>query len=355
MTRNAYDLLKRVTDVVLAAVLLLITAPLQLILGFLVWRKLGKPVLFRQPRPGKDERVFELMKFRTMLEIDEDAGRVTNEQRTHPFGERLRSTSLDELPSLWNVFRGDMSLVGPRPLRTSYLRRYSDDQALRHRVRPGVTGWAQVNGRNSLPWDERLQLDQWYVENRGAWLDVKILLKTVIKAIRRDGIAEEGQATMSEFFGPERTGRLRLVGLSRTHLPDRVAWLKSPEVKAGISLSFEPELGEMTRWLERIKHDQTRADWVAIDAQGTSRVMCGLTRMEGGTAELYIYVSPDSLGQGYGREAMQLLMARARRRGITSLRLQTKRGNERSQRLYRALGFEPIDEGGPMVSMSIGL
>ena len=177
------------------------TAPIQAILGLTIRRKLGSPVLFTQPRPGKDEEVFELIKFRTMLEPDPARGLISDEDRMTPLGSFLRSTSLDELPTLWNVLKGDMSLVGPRPLLVRYLDRYSPEQRRRHEVRPGVTGLAQVSGRNAIGWDEKFRLDVEYVDNRSLLLDLKILLLTVLKVVKRDGISDGETATMTEFMG----------------------------------------------------------------------------------------------------------------------------------------------------------
>lgn len=204
MKGPAYDPVKRALDVVVAALGLLLTAPLQAVIALLVRRDLGAPVLFRQRRPGKDEQIFELVKFRTMKDVDADAGLVSDEQRLTRFGAALRSTSLDELPTLWNVLKGDMSLVGPRPLLVHYLDRYSPAQRRRHEVRPGVTGLAQVSGRNTLGWDERLGLDVEYVERRSLALDTRVLLRTVTSVARRDGISAAGEATMPEFLGATR-------------------------------------------------------------------------------------------------------------------------------------------------------
>jgi len=186
--------------------LLLLTAPLWLAaLGavtFLVAWKLGRPVLFRQRRPGRDGVPFWVLKFRTMTEARDAAGNLLPDaQRLTPFGRWLRSTSLDELPELLNVLRGEMSLVGPRPLLMQYLTRYRPDQARRHEVPPGLTGWAQINGRNALSWEEKFRLDVWYVDHRSLWLDLKILALTVVKVLRRDGISAAGEATMPEFLG----------------------------------------------------------------------------------------------------------------------------------------------------------
>jgi len=164
--------------------------------------KLGKPIIFTQVRPGLASRPFKMIKFRTMNnQCDTDGNLLPDAQRLTSFGRFLRSTSLDELPELWNVIKGDMSLVGPRPLLMEYLPLYSPEQARRHEVRPGITGWAQVNGRNALSWEEKFKLDVWYVDNRTFWLDLKILLMTVKKVFVRDGISADGEATMSKFQG----------------------------------------------------------------------------------------------------------------------------------------------------------
>lgn len=201
---KAYDPFKRLIDVVVGGAACLASLPLQCVIALLVRRKLGAPVLFRQQRPGKDGRIFELVKFRTMLEVDEAEGFLTDEQRMTRFGALLRSTSLDELPSLWNVAKGDMSLVGPRPLLVRYLDRYTPVQARRHEVRPGVTGLAQVSGRNALSWNDKFAKDVEYVDNRSLLLDVRILLLTVARVLKREGISADGEVTMTEFMGNHR-------------------------------------------------------------------------------------------------------------------------------------------------------
>lgn len=192
---------KRLFDLLVSGIGLLVLAPFIAVLALLVRIKLGSPVLFRQQRPGLNGRPFMLVKFRTML--PPSAGRIHDDERMTSFGRFLRSTSLDELPELWNVVKGDMSLVGPRPLLMRYLDRYSPDQARRHDVRPGLTGWSQVNGRNALSWPEKLALDTWYVDHRSFALDLKILLMTVGSVLRRSGISSEGSETMPEFMGDE--------------------------------------------------------------------------------------------------------------------------------------------------------
>jgi lipopolysaccharide/colanic/teichoic acid biosynthesis glycosyltransferase len=194
--------MKRLFDFLIALLLLVVFA-LPLVLLILIIRvKLGSPVLFRQIRPGLNAQPFEMVKFRTMTdERDVNGILLSDANRLTSFGHFLRSASLDELPELWNVLRGDMSLVGPRPLLMEYLPLYSSEQARRHEARPGITGWAQVNGRNTLSWDEKFKFDVWYVDNKNIWLDIKILFMTVKKVLVRDGIAAKGEATMSRFTG----------------------------------------------------------------------------------------------------------------------------------------------------------
>ncbi len=197
-----YSKFKRLTDVFVAGFALAVTSPvLAVVAGIVKWR-VGSPVLFRQLRPGLHGKSFEILKFRTMTDARDDAGKLLpDDQRMTRTGSLLRSTSLDELPELWNVLVGDMSLVGPRPLLEKYLALYTPDQARRHEVRPGITGLAQVSGRNSLNWDDRLRLDVEYVDSCSALLDAKIVLRTISAVLGRKGIAEEGSVTMSEFRG----------------------------------------------------------------------------------------------------------------------------------------------------------
>lgn len=204
--RRAAATIKRATDLLLAGMLLVALAPLMAVVWLLIRIRMGRPVLFRQLRPGLNGALFELVKFRTMSITDSGASVRPDEQRLTRLGRLLRSASLDELPELWNVLRGDMSLVGPRPLLVEYLPRYSPRQARRHGVRPGMTGWAQVNGRNSATWEERFELDLWYIENRSFVLDAKILWLTFWNVVARRGITHDGHATMPEFAGTRKSG-----------------------------------------------------------------------------------------------------------------------------------------------------
>lgn len=193
---------KRLLDLVLTVPALIILSPLLIVLGFLVRLKLGSPVLFRQMRPGLNEKPFVMLKFRTMSDARDEHGELLPDaQRLTRFGVFLRKSSIDELPEIINVLKGDMSLVGPRPLLMQYLDRYTPEQARRHEVKPGITGWAQIHGRNALTWEEKFKLDVWYVDNWSLWLDIKIIAMTIWKILQREGISQPGQATMEEFKG----------------------------------------------------------------------------------------------------------------------------------------------------------
>ena len=216
-------MVKRALDILVAALGLALLWPLMLVLAVLVRRRLGRPVLFRQTRPGLGGKLFELIKFRSMTDAREADGRMaSDEARLTPFGSWLRATSLDELPTLWNVLKGDMSLVGPRPLLPEYLALYDTEQARRHEVRPGITGWAQVNGRNALAWEERFRLDVWYVDHRSLALDLSILRRTMSSVRRRDGILSFDAAATPRFRGNGGGGvDGRPVGPLRAHGEER--------------------------------------------------------------------------------------------------------------------------------------
>lgn len=193
---------KRLFDIISSASGLIFLSPVFLILIYLIRKNLGEPVFFTQERPGKDGKPFKMIKFRSMRDaVDKDGNPLPDSERLTPFGKKLRATSLDELPELWNVLKGEMSLVGPRPLLMSYLPLYNEFQNRRHEMRPGVTGWAQVNGRNALSWDEKFAHDIWYIDHYSFWLDMKILFLTVKKVFIKEGISAEGEATMPYFTG----------------------------------------------------------------------------------------------------------------------------------------------------------
>ena len=197
-------MIKRLLDIIIATTALILLSPLYAFVAYKVKKNLGSPLLFRQVRPGLHGKPFEMIKFRTMKDaVDEQGNPLPDSERLTPFGQMLRSTSLDEMPELWNVIKGDMSIVGPRPLLMEYLPLYSPEQAKRHDVRPGMTGHAQVNGRNAIGWEEKFKLDTWYVENRSTWLDFKIMFKTVHKVLAKADISAEGEATMTRFTGSQ--------------------------------------------------------------------------------------------------------------------------------------------------------
>ena len=197
-----WDYMKRLFDAVLSCIALLVFCIPLMLLAWLIKRKLGSPVFFRQVRPGLNGQPFLMVKFRTMTDARSFDGQLLSDaERLTPLGRFLRASSLDELPELWNVLKGDMSLVGPRPLLMEYLPLYSAEQSRRHDVRPGITGWAQVNGRNALSWDDKFKLDTWYVDHHSRWLDIKILWLTVRKVLVREGISAAGEATMPKFTG----------------------------------------------------------------------------------------------------------------------------------------------------------
>ena len=194
--------IKRLLDFTLSFLALIILSPVLLVTALLVRIKLGSPIIFHQERPGKSEKIFRLYKFRSMTdECDENGNLLPDDERLTRFGRTLRSTSLDELPELWNILRGDMSIVGPRPLLVKYLPLYNEEQRHRHDVRPGLTGWAQANGRNAISWEEKFKLDVWYVQHISFLVDVKVIFMTVKKVFRRDGISSETSVTMEEFSG----------------------------------------------------------------------------------------------------------------------------------------------------------
>ncbi|MGI6385537.1 MAG: sugar transferase [Desulfomonilia bacterium] len=200
MTKKQH--LKRIFDIVVSSLVLVVLSPLLFIIASLIRKKMGEPVLFRQQRPGLHGQPFWLLKFRTMTDVRDNAGILLRDMdRLTEFGRFLRATSLDELPELFNVLKGDMSLVGPRPLLVQYLDRYTPEQARRHEVKPGITGWAQIHGRNALTWEEKFKLDVWYVDHWNLWLDVKILFITMWKILKREGINHPGHVSMEEFNG----------------------------------------------------------------------------------------------------------------------------------------------------------
>jgi len=195
-------MIKRLFDICISAIALLLLSPIILIVSHKVAKNLGQPVLFKQKRPGLHGKAFEMIKFRSMRDATDQNGQaLPDNERLTPFGKKLRNTSLDELPGLWSVLKGDMSLVGSRPLLMEYLPLYSKEQARRHHVKPGITGWAQINGRNAISWEKKFALDVWYVDNQSFWLDLKIIFLTIKKVLIKEGISADGEVTISKFTG----------------------------------------------------------------------------------------------------------------------------------------------------------
>ncbi|MCR9564160.1 sugar transferase [Vibrio alginolyticus] len=202
-------MMKRLFDFCASLFGLILLSPIIALVAWKIRKNLGSPVLFRQTRPGLNGKPFEMVKFRTMKDaVDAQGNLLPDSERMTPFGDKLRNSSLDELPELWNVLKGEMSLVGPRPLLMQYLPLYSKEQARRHEVRPGVTGWAQINGRNAISWEDKFKLDVWYVDNRNLWLDIKILFLTVKKVFVKEGISADGHVTIEPFTGQVKQGKI---------------------------------------------------------------------------------------------------------------------------------------------------
>ena len=197
--------MKRLLDIIISLSALILLAPLYAVISYKVKKNLGSPIFFKQTRPGLQAQPFDMIKFRTMKDATDTSGNLLpDSMRMTAFGKMLRSSSLDELPELWNVLKGDMSLVGPRPLLMEYVPLYNQEQARRHEMRPGITGWAQINGRNAISWEEKFQLDVWYVDNHSIWLDLKILLLTLKKVFIKEGISADGEVTMTKFTGTDK-------------------------------------------------------------------------------------------------------------------------------------------------------
>lgn len=231
-------MLKRIFDITISLFAIVVLSPLFIFLAYKVKKNLGEPILFRQIRPGLNGKPFEMIKFRTMKDLmGKDGNSLSDEDRLTDFGKKLRSTSLDELPELWNVLKGDMSLVGPRPLLMEYLPLYNDEQAKRHNVKPGITGYAQVNGRNAISWEEKFKLDAWYVDNQSLILDMKILFQTVRKVLYKENINAEGQTTISKFKGSKPKNVFAIYGSSgcgRSLMPIAREYLSEKRIKADI-------------------------------------------------------------------------------------------------------------------------
>lgn len=391
---NHYLTTKRAVDSLAAGLLLILLFPLLAGIGLFVRMRLGSPVLFAQQRPGKDEEVFTLYKFRSMAIPNPSRGLVSDQDRITPFGQLLRSTSLDELPSLWNIFKGDMSFVGPRPLLVDYLDRYSPTQRARHLIRPGLTGLAQVRGRNLVAWDERLDLDVEYVARVSWKLDLWILLQTIIVVIKQTGISQsQEEITMEEFFGPMAFPTLALTPTDGLQVPQGIE--EMPGFSCGPEFSL-PD-GSLSQgyqeWVTLRNRVPQFHDWVAVDpVNSMAKAICGLTLIDdcvvgqggglsdncvvdvgdggetgllierqvsreqtqkaGLLAELYIVVlRPDDIGNHLdaeadaelvGFQAVSLLTTRALALGVKDLRVFCAKSNGLMMDPLLQFGFEII-------------
>lgn len=348
-----YWWIKRALDVAVGVIGLVAAAPVIGVVAAVVRTKLGSPVFFRQERPGLDGRPFEMIKFRTMLLPDESRGLVTNEQRMTQVGSFLRSTSLDELPSLWNVVRGDMSLVGPRPLMMGYLELYDSRQRRRHEVRPGLTGSAQVRGRNSVGWAERLELDVEYVEKYSLRIDIEILLRTVKLVVQRTGISEAGLSAMSAFTGTPSKGAVAEAEFTCDWIAERTKWLKHPQISASLLPHISIDLASRDpRIGEKLAHSPRR-DWVHFAEGAVPVAMAGLTGVGTPDLNMYLIVNPELQGRGHGRRSLGVLLQRSRSLGGHRLYVELTRDNTRAIRLFTSMGFTPASTEGDRAPRSM--
>lgn len=343
-------LAKRGLDLALCAALAPVALPLGLGTAVAVRRQMGPPVLFRQPRIGHHGRVFDVLKFRTMTDDRDAQGNLLPDaERLPAFGRFLRRTSLDEIPQLLNVARGDMSFVGPRPLLVRYREHYSAEEFQRHTVRPGITGLAQVSGRNGLGWNERLALDAHYARTRTLLGDLAILIRTALQAVRSEGVsvvAGDSGDPLDVERGHPSEGDLQLRRLYRRDLPLRVEWMRSPSVSRHMNLPADVTLESTNTWYEGIQNDPLRREFAVERTDGTVVAMTGLRATEaGGDAEFYTFVRPGCHGQGLGSRATDLTLRWADTHTVfDGTTLTVARANTRALAIYRSRGFAVTHE-----------
>ncbi|TCB95935.1 GNAT family N-acetyltransferase [Micromonospora zingiberis] len=349
---------KRVVDAVLGGVLMLLATPVFLVVAAAILLCDGRPVLFSQPRLGYRDRPFTLHKFRTMrASADARIAGRDDRQRLTALGRFLRTTSLDELPQLLNVVRGEMSLVGPRPLFTRYLPYYRDDERLRHAVRPGITGLAQVSGRNHLGWDERLQTDVEYVVRASLRTDMRILWRTVVGIVRRRDVVvipgDQGEPLDTERSYPS-LGAVTLRRLRGSDLEQRVHWMNDPRTRQHTQIT-PVTLAATQEWFTRVRQDPDRHDLVVIDKAGGGTLgMAGLIPRTAGEAEFYVFVDPERYGRGIGRTATQLVCRWAfERLSLESILLTVHQDNDAACRIYASLGFRDVARADGRRSMTL--
>lgn len=352
---------KRAFDILAVVVSAPVALPIGVATAAVVATRLGRPVLFRQSRVGLHGETFDVLKFRTMTDARDATGALLPDgQRLTRAGRLIRKLSLDELPQLINILRGDMSLVGPRPLLPEYMPFYTSVERRRHEVRPGLTGLAQVEGRNALGWDERLRLDVDYVATASLRTDARILLRTVAQVVRSSGVAPvaglTGEPLHIERSYPSHDG-LRLRRVALRDVADRVAWMNHPNTLALMRIPDEVSVETTVEWLERVVADPDRVDLVVTDSSARSVAMMGLRRQPGLTLpELYIFVDPERHGEGLGRASLALLITWLRTsRRFPGCDLSVDERNAAAVRLYRRLGFETYDEQGGRLRMRLDL
>ncbi|QRO86718.1 GNAT family N-acetyltransferase [Kytococcus sedentarius] len=339
------DRAKRLMDLGLLVVAAPLAAPIGLATAAVVRRKMGSPVLFRQRRLGLDGREFDVLKFRSMTDERDGAGNLLPDaERLHTVGKFLRKTSLDEIPQLLNVLRGEMSFVGPRPLFPRYAAFYTPREMLRHSVRPGITGLAQVSGRNGLGWHERLALDAQYAAARSVWGDLRILALTALQTIRSEGVSvvagDSGDPLDVERRHP-RDEDLQLRRLYRRDLPLRVQWMNNPETARHMNLPPDVTLDSTVEWYEAIQANRLRHEFAVERADGLVVAMTGLRApAEGEDAEFYTFVNPQHYGEGYGSRSTDLTLRWLDECGqYPGATLTVARNNVNALRIYRQRGF----------------
>lgn len=354
ITRWPYIMAKRLIDTALVVTSAPVTLPLGLATAALVRLKMGSPILYKQERIGLGEKPFELYKFRSMLpEYTADGRALTPSQRISPFGAILRKSSLDELPQLLNVLKGDMSLVGPRPLLVEYLPFYKESERARHSVRPGITGHSQVNGRNSLGWDERLNMDAEYSRKGTLLSDLKIIIKTITGVLKRDGVITEPW-THGEYLSVYRnypsTEKFALRRFEPRDIEQRVDWLNDPRVRESLTVTGEITAEGTTKWLQNARTNPNRKDLVVYDLESLKIVaIAGFKSEPDDTVPiLYFAVDPELQGKGIGSVTLQLLLAYMRSHpGVSGAAGEIYTDNVASIKIHQRLGFNEVEAALP--------
>lgn len=350
--RNIYEkYIKRLLDILFSVILLILIGWLILVLVILVKIKLGSPVIFKQSRPGKDGKVFNIYKFRTMTnELDEDGNLLPDDMRLISFGKFLRSTSMDELPELWNILIGEMSFVGPRPLLTEYIPYYKEDERVRHSVRPGLTGWAQVNGRNASGWDQRLEQDIYYVNNISLVLDIKILFKTVYKVLKRSDILVGKEIKAGKLYDRRalrKSGNLRLRKFTEYDVKNKVKWINDEKNNKYLHYDLPLKEDKTLMWYKKVKNSTDRLDCI-IEYDFNPVGLIGLLDIKNKRAEYYVTLGEDKYkGKKIAKKSSLLLFDYANKEfGIEEIYAYTEVDNLAAQKLFDSVGFvksEKID------------